>query len=71
MDTGAGFIPAIYAIDSPDITYFSLEPKLYRIHAIIYRKDLELTPPFRYLIQLAQNYVKGGLLGNPFEEHFI
>lgn len=67
---GVGFIPTIYAIDSPAITYFSLEPRMYRIHSIIYRKDLELTPPVRYLIQLAQNYVKDGL-SRPFEEHFI
>ncbi len=62
---GAGFIPTVYAIDSPHITYFSLEPRMYRIHSLIYRKDLELGPPLQHLIQLAQNYIRE----NP--EHFL
>lgn len=55
---GAGFIPTGYAVDSPRITYFSLEPRMYRIHSILYRKDLIMEPPHKYLIQLALSYVK-------------
>ena len=54
---GVGFIPTGYEISSPDITYFSLEPKLYRIHAILFRKNLILSPPLKYLKELAQKYV--------------
>lgn len=55
---GVGFIAVGYAVPSPKITYFSLEPKLYRIHTIIYRKDLILEPPHKYLLELAQKQVK-------------
>lgn len=55
---GAGFIPTGYAVDSPRITYFSLEPRMYRIHSILYRRDLIMEPPHKYLIELALNYVK-------------
>ena len=55
---GVGFVPTGYAAALPDITYFSLEPKLYRIHSIIYRKDLIMEPPHKYLIQLAMEYAK-------------
>lgn len=55
---GVGFIPTGYAIRSPQITYFSLSPKLYRIHAILYRKDLEMEPPHKHLISLAMDYVE-------------
>ena len=55
---GGGFLPVGNSLPSPQVTYFSLSPRMYRIHAIIYRKDLVLSPPFKYLIQLAQDYVK-------------
>ena len=55
---GVGFIPTGYAVDSPRITYFSLEPKMYRIHAILFRKDLIMEPPHKYLVKLAQKYVE-------------
>lgn len=55
---GVGFIPTGYAVDSPRITYFSLEPKMYRIHAILFKKDLIMEPPHKYLIELAQKYVE-------------
>lgn len=55
---GVGFIPTGYAVDSPQITYFSLEPKMYRIHSILYRKDLIMGPPHRCLVDLAVQYVK-------------
>lgn len=55
---GVGFIPTDYAIASPQITYFSLEPKMYRIHSILYRKDLIMGPPHKLLIQLAEQYAK-------------
>lgn len=55
---GVGFLPTGYATPSPQITYFSLEPKLYRIHAILFRKDLIAEPPHKYLVDLAVNYVK-------------
>ena len=55
---GSGFIPTGYATSSPNITYFSLEPKMYRIHSIIYRKDLILGPPHRCLLELARKYVE-------------
>ncbi|HIQ74406.1 MAG TPA: LysR family transcriptional regulator [Candidatus Cottocaccamicrobium excrementipullorum] len=55
---GVGFIPAGYASPSPLITYFSLKPKLYRIHAILFRKDLSAEAPHKYLVELAMNYVK-------------
>lgn len=53
---GVGFIPGEYPIPKESITCFSLEPKIYRIHSIIYRKDLIMTPPNRCLIELAQKY---------------
>lgn len=55
---GVGFIPTGYAVDSPRITCFSLEPKMYRIHAILFRKDLIMEPPHKYLVKLAQKYVE-------------
>ena len=54
---GSGFIPSGYAAPSPLITYFSLEPKIYRIHYILYREDVSLEAPCRYLIELAREYV--------------
>ncbi len=54
---GVGFIPISYADTVPNITCFSLSPRLHRIHAILYRKDLVLGPPHKYLMELAQNYV--------------
>lgn len=55
---GVGFIPISSLIQSPQITYFSLKPKMYRIHAILYRKDLIMRPAHKYLIDLALNYVE-------------
>lgn len=55
---GVSFIPTGYAIQSPHITYFPLEPRLYRIHSILYRKDLVMTAPHKYLTQLALQYVE-------------
>jgi DNA-binding transcriptional LysR family regulator len=55
---GVGFLPVGYQIPNKLITSFSLEPKLYRIHSILYRKDLIMTPPHKCLIELAQAYVK-------------
>lgn len=54
---GIGFIPAGNAENRPDIACYTLEPKPYRIHSVLYRKDLTLTEPFRLLIELAQNYM--------------
>lgn len=54
---GSGFIPSGYASPSPSITYFSLEPKMYRVHYILYREDPWLEAPCRYLIELARQYV--------------
>lgn len=54
---GSGFIPCGYAAASPLITYFSLEPRIYRIHYILYREDPGLEAPCSYLIKLAQEYV--------------
>ncbi|MDO5416237.1 MAG: LysR family transcriptional regulator [Lachnospiraceae bacterium] len=64
---GIGFIPASYASPCPQITYFTLEPKLFRIHVILYRKDLVLEPPHKYLIELASRYAEEnwGFLPNP------
>ena len=55
---GVGFIPTGYAPPAPQITYFSLEPKLYRIHAVLFRKDLITEAPHKYLVDLAVNYAK-------------
>ena len=55
---GVGFIPTGYAPPSPQITYFSLEPKLYRTHAVLFRKDLITEAPHKYLVDLAVNYAK-------------
>lgn len=55
---GVGFIAAGYASPSPNITYFSLSPKLYRIHTIIYRKDLILEAPHKCLLDLAKKHVE-------------
>lgn len=57
-NVGGGFIPTGYAVDSPSITYFSLEPKMYRIHSVLFRKDLIMGPPHKYLIELALKYVE-------------
>ena len=54
---GVGFIPVEYQLPHKMITCFSLEPKLYRIHSILYRKDLIMTPPHKCLIDLAKEYV--------------
>lgn len=54
---GVGFIPVEYQPPHKMITCFSLEPKLYRIHSILYRKDLIMTPPHKCLIDLAKTYV--------------
>lgn len=55
---GAAFIPSGYAVSSPKITYFSLEPKMYRIHSILFRKDLIMEPPHKYLVELAKEYAQ-------------
>lgn len=55
---GAAFIPSGYAVSSPNITYFSLEPKMYRIHSILFRKDLIMEPPHKYLVELAKEYAR-------------
>jgi len=62
-NVGVGFIPTGYAVDSPDITYFSLEPKIYRIHSVLFRKDLIMGPPHKYLIELALKYVEANWNG--------
>lgn len=53
---GIGFVSADYAADAPNVACFSLEPKIYRYHSILYRKDLKLTAPFQLLIELTQKY---------------
>ena len=55
---GVGFIPTGYAVVSPRITYFSLEPKMYRIHAILFRKGLIMESPHKYLVELSLKYVE-------------
>lgn len=55
---GSGFIPSGYATESPAITYFSLAPKMYRVHYILYREEPWLEAPCRLLIKLAQQYVE-------------
>ena len=50
---GSGF-----ATESPAITYFSLAPKMYRVHYILYREEPWLEAPCRLLIKLAQQYVE-------------
>ncbi len=57
-NAGVGFIPIGYADAAPQITCFSLNPQIFRIHSILYRKDLILDLPHKYLLDLAQNYVK-------------
>ncbi len=54
---GVGFIPSWNGISTDRITFFSLEPKIYRTHSIIYRKDLIMNPPHKFLIELAKKYV--------------
>lgn len=54
---GVAFVPTGYAVPTPGITYFRLTPPLYRIHSILYRKDLVLEAPHKLLIELAQKYV--------------
>ena len=54
---GVGFIPAGNEISTKQITFFSLEPRIYRIHSILYRKDLIMKPPHKYLIELAKKYM--------------
>lgn len=51
---GIGFIPSSYIPDSPKVVCYSLEPRLYRIHSILYRLDLELSAPFQLLIKLVR-----------------
>lgn len=53
---GIGFVAADYAAEAANVVSFSLEPKMYRYHSILYRKDLKLTTPFQLLIELTQKY---------------
>lgn len=53
---GAGFVPAGYAADFPQLAAFSLAPKMYRTHAILYGKDKELEPPLQFLAELIQQH---------------
>lgn len=53
---GIGFVPADYAKEAAGTVSFSLEPKMYRIHALLYRKNLELTAPIQFLSSLIQKY---------------
>lgn len=53
---GVAFIPRAYAVASPHIMYFGLEPPIHRIHAIIYSHNLILEAPHKFLIELAKNY---------------
>lgn len=55
---GVAFIPGGYAAASPQIMYFRLKPPIYRIHAIVYRQELILDAPHKFLIQLAGEYAK-------------
>jgi len=55
---GVGFLPRGYVIPSSRISYFHLDPPMYRIHSVIYRKDLVLEAPHRLLFELARNYAK-------------
>lgn len=57
---GSGFIPCSEAILGKPVIYFSLQPQLSHTHAVIYRKDLLITPPLKYLISLAEEYAKTG-----------
>lgn len=54
---GVAFVPTGYAVPTPNITYFRLNPPLYRIHAILYRQDLIQEAHHKLLIELAQKYV--------------
>lgn len=55
---GVGFIPAGYAAKGPGITYFSLNPPMYRTHYILYGETPGLQGPCRHLIELARQYVE-------------
>lgn len=55
---GNGFIPCSEAVAGKSVIYFSLKPQLFHTHAIIFKKDLSLTPPLKRLISLAQEYAK-------------
>lgn len=57
-NVGVGFVPIGYKVPSPQITYFSLEPKMYRIHSILYSKELIMEEPHKYLLELAKEYAK-------------
>lgn len=53
---GVGFVPAGYAAAFPHLAAFSLEPRMYRTHAILYGPDKEKEPPIQQLIHLIQQH---------------
>lgn len=55
---GCGFIPCSEVIPGKSVVYFSLVPEISLTHAIIYSKELLLTPPLKHLIFLVQQYVE-------------
>ena len=61
------FVPSTCRQPDLPITYFSLEPKIYRLDAILYRDDRNLTTAETFLIKLAKDY----RLFQPQQDHFI
>ena len=53
---GVSFIPSTCKQPHLPITYFSLQPKIFRLSAILYRDDRPLTNEEKYLMELARNY---------------
>ncbi len=55
-EIGIGFVPVEYLPQGDRIASFPLEPRMYRIHSILLRKDLERSEPVQLLIDLAQKH---------------
>ena len=55
---GIGFIPVSNMVLDPNIVYFLLDPPLYRIHCMVYRKKMEKDLPFQRLFEMAQEYTE-------------
>lgn len=52
---GIALIPDSYAGDCPDVRVFPLQPGLYRSNILAYRKNLQLSAPERFLVDLIRN----------------
>ena len=63
---GMGFIPSNRLKENAKIKYFSLSPKIFRLHAVLIKSDSSLED-YRDLIELAARYYKKNVGGSASE----